>query len=267
MRRCGKFHNGFNQRNLRKMIFFSDIHLLSVKPIATCSGILFWVLIIALLFPSVRKLFSANIPLKTSPSGGYLDGFDTLRGFAALFVVLTHSWHWTYPIFADAQSSIPPLEFIGNKAVPIFTMLCGYLIYRSLMNTDLTVPNLQKYFLRRFFRIYPLYVVSVVLFCILSTTYFTQENYTSISFILSDLFMTRMLWFPMLGNPVTWSLYVEIVFYLLVPLFVLCVPRKHAFPILIMTFLILVIADQGQCPRILFMEIFFCGNHCVRITT
>lgn len=86
-----------------------------------------------------------------------------LRGFAAFIVVESHTRY----IMKSNQAAWPA----GNAAVDIFFVLSSFLLTRGLYNKVLTnknpfsVANLLDYFLRRFFRVYPLFF------------YFTCINY------------------------------------------------------------------------------------------
>jgi len=63
---------------------------------------------------------------------------------------------------------------------------------------------------------------------------------------MSDLLMFRVFGASVYGNPVTWSLYVEVFFYLVVPLIVWGIPRKMFLGAITVSFLALVIGDQGS---------------------
>lgn len=217
------------------------------KPVATYSAFAFWVTVSLLFFPSIRKIFFLKTPFgQVAPTGGYLNGFDALRGLAAAYVLVGHAWHWTYPIFRDAQLAIPSIGY-ATKAVAMFTMLSSYLIYRSLHGVNMTTHELRKYMIRRFFRIYPLYLVSIILFLICSTTYY-ENNYLikSYNFVISDIYMLPALSCAPFANPATWSLYVEVLFYMVIPLFVWGVPRRYQLSFLICTFIILSIIDVNH---------------------
>jgi len=217
----------------------------NLKPFATFSGITFWVLIFLLFHAPFRKWVSSRF--FSTNNATQIQSFDALRGFAALAVFIGHSWHWSYPVFKEVQFSIPALAYISDKAVPIFAMLSGYLIHRQLQisYTEPTTHNIRRYFLRRFFRIYPLYIVCFVLFCLISNAYSMQEGIKPIPFMVSDFFSLRLWGASAYGNPVTWTLYVEMLFYLVAPLIVWGVPKKNLLRVLAIGFLILSIADQG----------------------
>jgi peptidoglycan/LPS O-acetylase OafA/YrhL len=237
------------------MVYFWEAF--NLKPFATFSGIIFWLLIFLLFHASFRrkvclKFFSTNNITQ-------IQSFDALRGFAALAVFIGHSWHWSYPVFKDVQISIPALAYISDKAVPVFAMLSGFLIHRQLQinYTKPTTQNIRRYFLRRFFRIYPLYIVCFVLFCLASNAYSMQEGIKPIPFMVSDFFSLRLWGASAYGNPVTWTLYVEMLFYLVAPLIVWGIPKKNLLSVLSVACLILVIADQGPGQKELWLIKYF----------
>jgi peptidoglycan/LPS O-acetylase OafA/YrhL len=99
-------------------------------------------------------------------------GIDVLRGILALWVLFSHLESWTritqgeqaVPVFlhwimgASARIFQPHGE--TNPAVLGFIVLSGYCIHRNgLRGPD---DDIAVYFTRRFFRIYPIYVLAVL---------------------------------------------------------------------------------------------------------
>jgi peptidoglycan/LPS O-acetylase OafA/YrhL len=226
------------------MIYFLEV--LSAKPLAAFSAMVFWSFFVLLFHPHFRQWFNSIFFSTTTTT--HIQSFDALRGLAALGVFLGHIFHWSYPIFKDVQLSFNVLAYISNKAVPVFAMLSAYLICRqlSISYTEPSIQNIRRYFSRRFFRIYPLYFFCFILFCIVSRVYYTHEDIKPLSFMMSDLLMFRVFGASVYANPVTWSLYVEVFFYLVAPLIVWGIPRKMFLSAITIIFLALVIGDQGS---------------------
>jgi hypothetical protein len=107
------------------------LELLRAYPFATASSAAFYVLLVALAVPYLRPYFSLLFTHPIPPHQKYQLGFDTLRGFAAIFVAFAHCWWATYPVFAATQMAAPFLAY-GTKAVPIFAVLSGFLSLQVL---------------------------------------------------------------------------------------------------------------------------------------
>lgn len=226
-------------------------------PVASVSSLTFYLFMLAACIPALRRHIVPRFAHPISPKQSFLSSMDALRGFAALYVAVGHSWHWTYPVFYKAQHTVPSLAYAA-KAVPMFAVLSGFLIYRSVRNIA-TLEDIRYYIARRAFRIYPLYFLSILI-CLISGQIATEyEGIGPLSYIVSEIMMFRALDFPLYANPVTWSLYVELIFYAFLPLFVIVfgVPRivKASLAMLVM----LMIADQVPSREFYLWKYFFFG--------
>jgi peptidoglycan/LPS O-acetylase OafA/YrhL len=218
------------------------MHWLVAYPFATVSSIAFYLLVLAIVLPSTRV---ATVPFfihPIPPHQRYLFGFDTLRGFAAALVAMGHCWWATYPVFAATQLKAEFLAY-GAKGVPIFAVLSGFLIYRSVIGSVSSIERLRAYAIRRFFRIYPVYAMSVVL-CLLTGQYVGSDHTSPLSYFMSDVFMLNVLSWPAgFANPPTWSLYIEVAFYAFLPMMVLVVPRRLIVPVSLIGIAVMIAAD------------------------
>lgn len=232
---------------------------LSAHPFATLSSAGLYLFLFALAIPASRRIvvpwFSHPIP----PHQQYLRGFDSLRGFAAAFVALGHCWWMTYPVFASTQLVIPALSYAA-KGVPIFAALSGFLIYRTVIAIA-SLAQLREYAVRRTFRIYPIYLLGVIL-CVLTGQYGVPEGSRLFA---SDLFMLPVLNWPggtanppMWSNPPTWSLYIEVAFYAFLPMIVILLGQKRmlAFSIFVLAAMI---AADNQSRFFSLWRYFFVG--------
>lgn len=215
--------------------------ILTAYPVATISTAVFYGLLIALAVPSARRRlvpWLAPVP----PHQHHLQSFDTFRGFAAGMVAMGHCWWATYPVFATTQANYITSLAYDAKAVPMFAVLSGFLIYRSVLDIK-TIKDLKTYVVRRFFRIYPTYLLSVVL-CVLTAQYVAGTYESAKGFFLSDLLMMRVFDRPGgQANPVTWSLYIEVSFYAFLPLFVLALGRRRVIIASAMAIVCMIIAE------------------------
>lgn len=214
-------------------------------PVATISCIGFYGILMFLAIPQTRKYVTPLFIHPIPPHQRYLKGFDTLRGFAAIFVAISHSWWSTYPVFSKTQlSAVGGFIAYGAKAVPMFAVLSGFLIYRSTLSIS-TLNHLREYALRRFFRIYPVYFFGVLL-CLLQTQY--QANASEL--LTADILMFTILdWPGGFANPATWSLYIEVMFYAFVPFFTLVLNRRTVVILASLGIIAMIVAD---CPSRIF---------------
>jgi peptidoglycan/LPS O-acetylase OafA/YrhL len=141
----------------------------------------------------------------------HVASLDALRGISALWVAAYHSWQW-WTISYDPNLYSPMLISAGYKAVPIFAGLSGFLILRSLKGVA-ELSDLKRYIKNRCLRILPLYITSVTILAIIGQL--GQSTFTA------ELFLLRSFGYPNFANPPLWSFYVEVLFYLVAPIFVI----------------------------------------------
>ena len=229
-------------------------HWCAVCPVATVSTLLFYGALLAALFNKRLRVWTlARLAPPPPSTHAYSGALDAYRGFAALLVAFAHMVFFCYPIFWASKDCAPYLiSNGGNRAVPVFVMLSGLLIFRSLRKMN-GLQDLRDYVRRRFLRIYPLYLVTAVAGVCVGQAGF------KISTILSELFMLRTLNFPTYVNPPAWSLYVEVLFYVFLPIFVVATGRR-AFWASVVAFWVLVFVDYAGGTREMQMwKYFFAG--------
>jgi peptidoglycan/LPS O-acetylase OafA/YrhL len=213
--------------------------VLSAHPIATLSSAALYLFLLALAIPETRRIVAPWFSHPIPPHQQYLRGFDTLRGLAAAFVALGHCWWMTYPVFASTQLVVPALGY-ASKGVPIFAALSGFLIYRSVVSIA-SLAKLREYAIRRTFRIYPIYLLGVLL-CLLTGQYRDPEGFRLLT---SDLFMfSAISWPDGFANPPTWSLYIEVIFYALLPMVVVLFGQRRMLVGSIIVLIAMIVADN-----------------------
>ena len=83
---------------------------------------------------------------------------EALRGFAAVYVLLHH----VSSSYLGYQKKIYGFPFrFGQEAVMVFFILSGFVIHYSLCNN--TSENFKIYFFKRTKRIYPIYILALIL--------------------------------------------------------------------------------------------------------
>jgi peptidoglycan/LPS O-acetylase OafA/YrhL len=167
----------------------------------------------------------------------YVVQLDGIRFFAVLMVMMAHwlRWTWSRPFL---------LKMPFTHGVTLFFVLSGYLITRILLeNKETNRENglnqfhlLKNFYIRRFFRIFPIYyllVFGLYLFNYKNTAEifpwlvsYTSNIYQSINNVAIGDFNHF------------WSLAVEEQFYLFWPLLILFIDRKRTLPLIIATIVI-----------------------------
>lgn len=196
-------------------------------------AILFWLTFLGCLSKKIRNQIFNIFNLEKSNDENHLKGLDGLRGISALWVALFHMWQWPQPALNFLTDNFGIIT-LGNKAVPIFVALSGLLTFRSLekvtyKNVDLRI-SLMQFFINRFYRIYPLYFFTTLLsLVIFFGNYFYNNKFNIQIFIdrlFGEVFMLRIIGWQGMVNPPTWSLYVEVSFYIVAPLIFLLIKKQ-----------------------------------------
>jgi peptidoglycan/LPS O-acetylase OafA/YrhL len=86
-----------------------------------------------------------------------LNILESVRGGAALYVFFGH---FILRYFIDKTNPISILFAFGQEAVILFFLMSGFVIQYSYRQKKITFSN---YFKKRFFRIYPLFLVAILL--------------------------------------------------------------------------------------------------------
>ncbi|MES2605899.1 MAG: acyltransferase, partial [Pseudomonadota bacterium] len=173
-----------------------------------------------------------------SPGPDRIPQLDGLRGFAILMVLV---WHCVAGFTTTEPGSFAAYLLVPFRltwsGVDLFFVLSGYLIGGILLDTRQAPGYFQRFFLRRAFRILPVYYVVWCLFAL--GVWAHRANVISNDFLFehsADLF-----WYPLfLQNwaivaekefainalSVSWSLCIEEQFYLLFPFLLRFMPSS-----------------------------------------
>jgi peptidoglycan/LPS O-acetylase OafA/YrhL len=152
------------------------------------------------------------------PRDAALDG---LRALAALSVLVFHVWLYTWPdpTLPTREGFWNRLLFEGSRGLVLFFVLSGFLLYRPFLRGRV---ELRSYFARRAVRIAPAYWVALAGAVLLlwggeSTPGIRLPDLSSLGLfaVFGQNFSGATI---MQLNPVTWTLCVEVGFYLLLPL-------------------------------------------------
>jgi len=187
----------------------------------------------------LRSGVQATPDTSAFPSSERIPALDGLRGIAISLVLL---WHSVFQMSFNHHPALNRMLEIGRlswSGVDLFFVLSGFLIGGILLDHR-TAPNYFKtFYLRRAYRIFPLYLLVIVLCWIV----FQAGCYGWTPYGRLDLFkghapwwsfftLTQNLWMARVGGfsggslGITWSLAIEEQFYLTLPLAIRHVPAK-----------------------------------------
>jgi peptidoglycan/LPS O-acetylase OafA/YrhL len=167
--------------------------------------------------PSAENSESLSLPdAQYKMETGKLDCIDALRGIAALSIFIYHIYVTTgiYPI------QIIPERFIGLTlaGIPLFLIISAFTLYSSLDNRAGEKRKFFKFYLRRFFRIAPLFYLLLII--VVLDSLIIQKAVPSWQDILVNFTFTFNLvpQYSMSLFSDGWTVGVEMLFYLVLPL-------------------------------------------------
>jgi peptidoglycan/LPS O-acetylase OafA/YrhL len=159
-----------------------------------------------------------------SPRPDAIHGLTSLRFFAALYVVLFHSLTPMVAAVEQNRSFVKAIS-LGYASVSFFFFLSGYILSVAYPGSGRNLQNKKLFYSARFARIYPLYLLTLVLD---TPDWFVAHarsfgGYVSAILPTSAMFGEHLLmlqaWMPWqrgIDRP-NWSLSVEVFLYLLFP--------------------------------------------------
>ena len=141
-----------------------------------------------------------------------------IRGIAALVVVLAHVW---IPVLRfDPTWKGVAAYFNSGSAVGLFFVLSGLVLTLSLKRMPDNLSSYAAYAIRRLFRLLPLLGTSVFVgsACIIFLDPLTTIPFQDIGPLEVPHFLAAFIGYSIRPNPPSWSIYVEIVISLVLPL-------------------------------------------------
>lgn len=134
---------------------------------------------------------------------------ELFRGLAALMVLTSH-----YDLLLASRTS--PLHYLST-GVELFFVISGFVFGKTIYKKSNVA--ILPYLVKRFFRIYPLYLVSLVFYYI-----FSRQDPNRLIYFFRHLLLlqtTSSIQEAAFFNVVYWTLTAEVEFYLLVPVLAL----------------------------------------------
>jgi len=206
---------------------------------------------------------------------------ESLRGLAAIAVVITHccaifsvdgsAAFWTIPFGGRSVSQVGLTVitwlFDAGFAVVLFMVISGYVLALSLYGKRLSTA-LRPYLVRRAFRLLPPMWFSILLFLVVTHLYRPQD-FSAFSTWYVNIFATPPTALDALknialvdfkSNPVTWTMYVEVIGSMIVPPLYFCMKEIGArFAKIIIALLLAVLAVNFPSLTVSYLICFACG--------
>lgn len=223
-----------------------------------------------------------------SKGRGSIPSLTGVRGIAALWVFLTHFYGFTGRIFGIPSLMKSSFLFNGFRGVDLFFILSGFILMHVHAGDFGTIswPALKRFFILRFFRIYPLNTVillALVPLVLLAPSYvaaqraFTDPHFAyrvhnlSAAGFVQTLLLAQSWTILKLGewNIVSWTLSAEVLGYALFPALAWMIVRESSWrrcivyavcSLLILTLLLFVSHHANNNPTGTFgsVRMFFC---------
>jgi peptidoglycan/LPS O-acetylase OafA/YrhL len=157
-----------------------------------------------------------------------IKGIQGMRGIAAIMVLLFH-----IAGFYPTLNSLAPFLLQFYSGVSLFFVISGFILTKKFLSGDYKVEgggrrhSLAIYYIRRIFRIWPLYYFGIFLFAVTPVVAFPSNQagipITWQAFLfMQNYFVSTYRVYPL------WTLVVEELFYLILPLWLIAF-RKNAF--------------------------------------
>lgn len=150
----------------------------------------------------------------------HIKELDLFRGIGAIFVMLYH-YTTRYEISFGHVGNYKIYVPWGYTAVSLFFMLSGFLIFLNLKEEDTALKFLYK----KVIRLYPTYWAAIFL-TTLSNTFLLPERVRPFSTILVNFTMVQRFFDIENVDTVYWTLYYELLFYIIIAIAISLGKRK-----------------------------------------
>lgn len=169
-----------------------------------------------------------------------LDYIDALRGVAILMVIAVH--------VAVSTPNLNPFIYsmlkFGNTGVPLFFIISAITLCMSFEREERYCYRIQRFYIKRFFRIAPLYYFGIIFYyCLHTFRHYLDPSNIDISYltfkrVLANIFLIHDLSPDELTRDAIvfggWSIGVETTFYAIFPLFIFISMKSYGKSFLIL---------------------------------
>jgi peptidoglycan/LPS O-acetylase OafA/YrhL len=169
---------------------------------------------------------------RVTTSGRWIPEVDGLRFVAIACVVLAHvanplyqdpRFHWV--ITEPAHVGFVHVLYQLGRGVPLFFVISGFILAQPFVRQHLDhgkPVSLGAFYLRRVTRLEPPYILSLLIYALALWVIRSAKHKMILASLLASLFYVHNFFpSPDAVNPATWSLEVEIQFYVIAPLMAL----------------------------------------------
>jgi peptidoglycan/LPS O-acetylase OafA/YrhL len=165
---------------------------------------------------------------RTTSGGNLIPEIDGLRFIAIAPVVVFH----TFGVFLVLTNRFTTWENVakynwfvhlishGNYGVQLFFVISGFILSLPFARQHFNIskgPSMKSYFLRRVSRLEPTYVINLLIMYIIRPA----TSIVMLPYLLASIFYIHNMYYAEVSriSDVTWSLEIEIQFYILAPVF------------------------------------------------
>jgi len=150
-----------------------------------------------------------------------LEGIEALRGVAALMVLL---YHLVELLKVPLPGSLGFIRSHFGLGVPLFYALSGFVLAYGYSGNLRTPPDIRAFYIRRFFRIAPLFYSMLCAWLIVNWIVW-QSKPSLVPLLLNVTFLFGLV--PGMHESIVWagwSIGIEMLFYLMFPVIALLTP-------------------------------------------
>ena len=145
----------------------------------------------------------------------HLPQLDALRGIAILNVVMVHSIYWSPEHVLRTRWFVAFVAFSGQRGVQLFFLVSAFTLFLSDANRKGQRHPTLNFFIRRFFRITPMFYLAILLHWLLHLYSFGTSRQVWVSVLYLAGFVPPTINRIAIGS---WSVSTEAAFYMTLPL-------------------------------------------------